>query len=793
MIKIHVRIGLLCFILFFLFSFSSRAEGDSLVNHNGQRLFLSGMNLAWMNFGNDLGGFNQTLFTQKIDDLVAAGGNSLRWWLHTNGRYSPQFTDGVVSGINPAEIANLELALDIAFERGVVLILCLWSFDMLQENALEANWPRNRALLEDSLKTRAYINNALIPMVDALKGHPGIAAWEIFNEPEGMINGFGWTPQKVNFIHVQRFVNMTAGAIHRTDPDAKVSNGSWNIRVLTDIGSFFNYYRDDRLIAAGGDSLGTLDFYMAHYYPQHFGASQSPFHNHASHWQLDRPLVIAEFPSLGINLTGKNLTTLEAYTYLMENGYGGSLSWTMTGHDGLGGLPESTPAMTYLKENYPDIINVNPDPDFPYPPFIEGNLEPLVIPLQEQNATYTIENLNNIFGHINPEMPFEFTIDGNSNPALSNAVVTDADSLEVVVIGNLTGYGMIQIKATDSAGKSITAPMLISVYDPQSEDKLLFRHAFASTTENSSHLPMMAVDGNSLSRWSSSYAENQWLAVELEEPKTIQRVMMQWETAYGKEYRIEISDDGENWESVYYEPLGNGGWDKIIFEPVTTKYIRMNGISRATAWGFSLFSFSAFEQAGDNTAPVFSGVFKDTLARANELYSKTIPLTLVTDPDQGERLFFDVSLVQQEGLPQWLSFDPVTRKLSGTPGVDVIGTVYAMKIKVTDMSGASDEQYFNLHVDSGTGIADIIEQEKNFSIFPNPVQSHLVVKAKQELAGPFTLRIINVKGEELKLWSLRELGTNGESFDVNFLLPGIYFLQITNSSGTESIRFSKIL
>jgi hypothetical protein len=792
MTRTLLRIGILTFVLGFLISFSARAENDSLVNHNGQRLFLSGMNLAWMNFGNDLGGFNQTLFTQKIDDLVAAGGNSLRWWLHVNGRYSPQFTNGVVSGISATEIRNLERALDIAFERGVVLILCLWSFDMLQDNALEANWPRNRALLEDPVKTQAYIDHALIPMVEALKGHPGIAAWEIFNEPEGMINGFGWTPQKVNFIHVQRFVNMTAGAIHRTDPDAKVSNGSWNIRVLTDIGSFTNYYRDDRLIAAGGDTLGTLDFYMVHYYPQHFGASQSPFHNHASHWKLDRPIVIAEFPSLGINLTNRTLTTKEAYAYAMENGYAGALSWTMTGHDGFGGLPESTEAMMYLKENYPDIINVIPDPNFPYPPFIEGNLKPLILPIQEQNATYLVDNLNNIFGHINPEMPFEFTIHANSNAALITPAVTGSDSLEVEVMGNLTGFGKIEIKATDSAGKFIIAPMLVSVYDPQSEDKLLFRHAFASNAENASHIPMMAVDGNNLTRWSSTYADNQWLAVEMEESKTIERVMLQWETAFGKEYRIEVSDDGENWVSVYYEPLGNGVWDKIIFEPVTAKFIRMNGITRATAWGFSLFTFSAFDHAGDNTVPVFSGVFKDTLARANELYSKIIPLTLVTDPDLGERLFFDVSLAHTEGLPQWLAFDPLTRKLSGTPPADEVGTVYAMKLVVTDMSGASVEQFFNLRIDPGTGIGNIIAGEKLFSIFPNPVQSHLIVKSGHEISGPLSIKVFGIKGEELKGWNFTEMDANGKSIDVNILVPGIYFLQITSPKGLETIRFTKL-
>lgn len=329
--------------------------GDSLIHHNGQRIFLSGMNLAWMDFGNDLLEFDEALFTKRVTDLAASGGNTLRWWLHTNGRLSPVFTDGVVTGIDPREIANLKLALDIAWERGVMLMLCLWSFDMMQPNAMEENWPRNRALLEDSTKTMAYIENALIPLVSAVKGHPGIICWEIFNEPEGMTS-YGWTPERVDIKYIQRFINLTAGAIRRTDPTVLISNGAWNIRVNSDIAGFYHYYRDDRLIAAGGDSLGTLDFYMIHYYPEHFGPSQSPFHHHASHWELSKPIVIGEFPSKGIDRPEGSLTTEEAYLFAIQNGYAGALSWTMTGHDGFGGLPESSGALIKLREMYPDHI-----------------------------------------------------------------------------------------------------------------------------------------------------------------------------------------------------------------------------------------------------------------------------------------------------------------------------------------------------------------------------------------------------------------------------------------------------
>jgi len=59
-------------------------------------------------------------------------------------------------------------------------------------------------------------------------------------------------------------------------------------------GPNYNYYRDDRLIQAGGDPMGTLDFYTDHYYDWQ-STPISPFVHPASSWGLTKPLVIAEF------------------------------------------------------------------------------------------------------------------------------------------------------------------------------------------------------------------------------------------------------------------------------------------------------------------------------------------------------------------------------------------------------------------------------------------------------------------------------------------------------------------
>jgi len=338
-------------VLLILLSSSLSAQDNRIPLLSGKRIFSSGMNMAWGDFARDAIDLPEATFIQALDDISSNGGNSMRWWVHVNGRYSPVFTDGKVSGIT-TEIENIRRILDLAYERQMVICLSLWSHDMLRDQ--EQNLDDIVNMLEDSASAHAYVENALIPMVRGLKGHPAILCWEIFNEPEGMLAG-GWTDRTTTYPAIQRFVNICTGAIHREDPDALVTNGTHRISYVSAIGSFHNNYADSVLIAAGGDSLGTLDFYQVHYYAD-FPADQNPFSYSYSHWELDKPLVIGEFSANGPN---PSTTPLQAYQLLYYNGYAGAWSWTWTGHDGNGDVTDAAPGMLYLRNNFPDDIIVS--------------------------------------------------------------------------------------------------------------------------------------------------------------------------------------------------------------------------------------------------------------------------------------------------------------------------------------------------------------------------------------------------------------------------------------------------
>ncbi len=284
--------------------------------------FASGLNIAWVNFANDVPNPNLTTFNTIFKNTHDAGGHIVRWWFHTNGTVTPGYdANGLAKPLQQSHIDGLKSILAAAYANGIGLNISLWSFDMLQDNAGAAH-TNNQALLEKDANRQAYIDNYLTPLVKALKGTPGLYSYEIFNEPEGMTQS-GWATYKTTEAFVQKTVNWFASAIHEADPNVLVTNGAVTFDYCSNVSGKTNYYSDAQLRSVGGKQDGILDFYEVHYYTQN-GISNSAFQNPASHWALDKKLVMGEFfPSDTDGVAAKDLGT-----YLYTNGYNGGWSWS---------------------------------------------------------------------------------------------------------------------------------------------------------------------------------------------------------------------------------------------------------------------------------------------------------------------------------------------------------------------------------------------------------------------------------------------------------------------------------
>lgn len=115
-----------------------------------------------------------------------------------------------------------------------------------------------------------------------------------------------------------------------------------------------------------------------------------------------------------------------------------------------------------------------------------------------------------------------------------------------------------------------------------------------SVENNTSHTANLAVDGIRSTRWASQYSDPQWIQVDLGQEYEINKVVINWEVAYGKSYKIQVSSNGRDYTDVYTTSDSNGGIDTITFSPVSGRYVRMYGMRRATEWGYSVYEFEVY-------------------------------------------------------------------------------------------------------------------------------------------------------------------------------------------------------
>ncbi|MFF0584878.1 discoidin domain-containing protein [Streptomyces sp. NPDC003781] len=197
---------------------------------------------------------------------------------------------------------------------------------------------------------------------------------------------------------------------------------------------------------------------------------------------------------------------------------------------------------------------------------------------------------------------------------------------------------------------TLPAPMSATAADtPLSQG----RTATASSAENAATPSGNAVDGDRATRWSSAASDDQWLQVDLGATASVTRVVLDWEAAYGKDYKIQLSPDGSTWTDVQTVTGGDGGTDTLDVSG-QGRYVRMQGVHRATPWGYSLWEFQVFGTTG-GTAPGGSCDTADAAqgrpASASSVENAGTPAAAAFDGDAGTRWS------SQASDPQWVRVD----------------------------------------------------------------------------------------------------------------------------------------
>lgn len=184
-----------------------------------------------------------------------------------------------------------------------------------------------------------------------------------------------------------------------------------------------------------------------------------------------------------------------------------------------------------------------------------------------------------------------FLSSGDGVPVVEATSTSPQATVQVYPASSVPGSTIIDVTSEDG---SVTLTYTVNfIIEAGGQNLALNKPAVSSSEENIETSASNAFDGDPLTRWSSAFADPQWIHVDLGSVREIGRVVLVWEAAYATAYQIQVSDDASSWTTIHTETSGNGGTDEIQLSG-TGRYVRMYGTARATPYGYSLFEFEVY-------------------------------------------------------------------------------------------------------------------------------------------------------------------------------------------------------
>lgn len=168
-----------------------------------------------------------------------------------------------------------------------------------------------------------------------------------------------------------------------------------------------------------------------------------------------------------------------------------------------------------------------------------------------------------------------------------------------VTAPEMLGVWKVYVFAEDGEGNVGVETRSFRVVAPQVDGTNIARGKTATASSfdpwNGDWTPGRAVDGDPSTRWASEWGPSAWYRVDLGSVQSFDHLQLVWETAYGKSYEIQSSNDGSTWNTIRTVTGGNGGVDSIDVSG-TGRYVRLNLTERGTEWGYSLYEVGIYQR-----------------------------------------------------------------------------------------------------------------------------------------------------------------------------------------------------
>ncbi|MEY9932140.1 hypothetical protein ABH926_006789 [Catenulispora sp. GP43] len=266
--------------------------------------------------------------------------------------------------------------------------------------------------------------------------------------------------------------------------------------------------------------------------------------------------------------------------------------------------------------------------------------------------------------------PLEFVATGDAYTQSVNLGAQQARYVRINCRTRATGWGFSiwTLAVTDSAAPGTD----LALHQP-----------VTASTQDPSNPAANVTDGNAGTRWSSDYADDQWIQVDLGASVSFDHVAITWEQAYASTYSVQISADGSTWtdagsvdNTVIPLPFngGDASLDVETFAAASGRFVRISCGVRQTSWGNSLWTLSVIDSATPGTdLALHQPVTASTQDPSN-------PAANATDGNSGSRWSSDYA------DDQWIQVD-----LGATRGFDKVAILWEQAYPKTYVIQVSDD------------------------------------------------------------------------------------------------------
>ncbi|MEV4708547.1 discoidin domain-containing protein [Actinoplanes sp. NPDC049316] len=497
-------------------------------------------------------------------DLKSMGVNTIRIW-----------------GVDDANTPTL---LDRAAQQGIKVIVGHW----LNQGA-------------DYVNDTAYKNSVkaeIVARVNALKNRQGVLMWDVGNEVILTMQDHGLSAAEVEARRVgyAKFVNEVAQAIHAADPNHPVTStdaytGAW---------PYYKQYAPDLDLLAVNSygAIGNVkqDWINGGYTKPYIVTEGGP----AGEWEV--PADVNGVPTEPTDLQKRagytaSWNAIKAHPgvalgatefhYGLENDFGGVWLNTFTGGWRRLGYHALRQAYTgqASADTPPEITAMSVSNQTAVP---AGGTFTVTASATDPNGDLIRYNLMYSDKHI------------TGNTGLRHVTFTDnGNGTFTARAPEKLGVWKVYVYAYDGQGNVGIEQRSFRVVPPTvpgtnlSKGRPATASTYQPTGSNGPQLPAYAVDGDYGTRWASEWVDTAWLQIDLGSVQSFNRLLLAWEDAYAKAYTIQVSNDGSSWTTVYSTSSGNGGFDDLAVTG-SGRYVRVNGTTRGTTYGYSLWEFGVY-------------------------------------------------------------------------------------------------------------------------------------------------------------------------------------------------------